>query len=83
MPALKKMKPKIMLTNKFKKALETSPLFKRLAVSRMNVEKVVKAPQKPTIKKILLLGPKRNLVSVIDTKKPIIKHPATLTAKVP
>jgi hypothetical protein len=49
----------------------------------MKVEKVVKAPQKPTIKRSLLLGPKMNLVSVIEIKKPIIKQPIIFTAKVP
>ena len=55
MPALKTRKPIKTLIKRFIKALIVSPYLIKVAVSNINVEKVVNAPQKPTINKSLEL----------------------------
>ncbi len=65
------------------KALKFSPSFIKFTVSSMKVEKVVKAPQKPTIRRSLALGLKRNFSSESAARKPMRRQPIRLTVRVP
>ena len=58
-------------------------LWRRLTVSRENVEKVVNPPQKPIVKNIRKLGLNDNEFSEKKKTKPRIKLPITFTDKVP
>jgi len=72
-----------MLTITFKKALIVSPPLTRWAVSSIKVEKVVNAPQKPTMRSSLALGLRKNFSSETAASSPIRKQPMRFTAKVP
>lgn len=60
-----------------------SPSLSNVAVSKIKVEKVVNAPQNPTINKALELGERAILFSEIIVRNPITKQPSKLTAIVP
>ena len=75
--------PTITLSVIFKRVCNVSPSLIKLDVSRIKVEKVVKAPQKPTIRSNLPSGPIKNFSSASTEKSPIRKQPVKLTAKVP
>jgi len=67
----------------FKKAFTDSPSRKSPEVSKIKLENVVNAPQKPTIKRSLRLLSNKILLSANAAINPIIKHPIILTTNVP
>lgn len=52
-------------------------------VSFMNVEKVVNPPQKPVVSNSFVLGDITFPVQVSPDRKPMTRHPNTLTESVP
>ena len=82
-PALKTKNPIKTLIKTLKRALMVSPYFIKVAVSNINVEKVVNAPQNPTINKSLEFWSSKTFSCEMLVKNPIIKHPIKFTRTVP
>ena len=81
-PRIAKTIPKIFVAKTFIKANFISPLRNKLTVSNENDEKVVKEPNIP-IKIKDFMSADNIVFSLIPHKKPIIKEPKRLTARVP
>jgi len=82
-PILKIIKPNTKLKKIFRNALSISPFLTKFALSKIKVENVVNAPQKPVIKRSLWLYVRKNVSEDRFATIPIIKHPIKFTVNVP
>ena len=76
-------KPKTKLIPMYSKAVKNCPFCINIRFSPENVEKVVKPPQTPTIKKSLKSADMISLLAEIPIINPIRKLPKTFTVNVP
>ena len=81
-PAKTSAIPIILLASMFDIAYLISPSRRRLKLSRVKDEKVVKPPRMPTNTKVLILGDIFS-ISKKPQRRPIAKEPARFTNKVP